>query len=193
MSCLSGCPANQAVQAPKCSPHCQFKTYVAKARYAGGLAPHAAVPDGCVVRRMPARSARAARGRGPRKLPVSGAPYERAAASRRSDAGGLGSPVGRSCFCLPRAARRDRGRRRTTISCLHEKRSVAAGTVDDAERRPHVVGLRCGGFRWGRLPMLGEIIFGPAPPPRGVVGLPDGAEGQAQGGVGGLFRVLEPF
>ena len=28
---------------------------------------------------------------------------------------------------------------------------------------------------------------------RGVVGLPDGAEGQAQGGVGGLFRVLEPF
>ena len=64
---------------------------------------------------------------------------------------------------------------------------------DDAEGLSHVVGLRCGGFRWGRLPILGEIIFGPAPPPCGVVWLPGGAEGQAQG-VGGLFaRVGSPF
>ena len=102
---------------------------------------------------MPARSARAARGRGPRKLPVSGAPYERAAASRRSDAGGLGSPVGRSCFCLPRAARRDRGRRRTTISCLHEKRCVAVGA--STTRTGGRTSSGCG-FRWGRLP-IGEI------------------------------------
>jgi len=102
---------------------------------------------------MPARSARAARVRGPRKLPVSGAPYARAAAPRRSDAGGLGSPVGRSCFCLPRAARRDRGRRRTTISCLHEKRCVAAGA--STTRTGGRTSSGCG-FRWGRLP-IGEI------------------------------------
>ena len=119
----------------------------------GSLAPHAAAPDGCVLGRMPGRSARAARGRGPRKLPVSGAPYERAAASRRSDAGGLGSPVGRSCFCLPRAARRDRGRRRTTISCLHEKRCVAVGA--STTRTGGRTSSGCG-FRWGRLP-IGEI------------------------------------
>ena len=134
---------------------------------------------------MPARSARAARGRGPRKSPVSGAPYERAAASRRSDAGGLGSPVGRSCFCLPRAARRDRGRRRTTISCLHEKRCVAVGA--STTRTGGRTSSGCG-FRWGRLP-IGEIdhIWACAAA-LGIVWLPDGV-GQWQGGVGGLFRV----
>ena len=156
---------------PGCSADstCNFNQGSPPAR--GTLAPHAAAPDGCVVRRTPARSARAARGRGPRKLPVSGAPYERAAAPRRSDAGGL---VGRSWFSLPRAARRDRGRRRTTISCLHEKRSVAAGTVDDAEWRPHVVGVRCGRLRsaWAGCSLCLGLL--PALPPCGVVWLPDG-------------------
>ena len=31
--------------------------------------------------------------------------------------------------------------------------------VDDAEGLTDVVGLRCGGFRWGRLPIIGEIIL----------------------------------
>ena len=133
---------------------------------------------------MPARSARAARVRGPRKLPVSGAPYARAAAPRRSDAGGLGSPVGRSCFCLPRAARRDRGRRRTTISCLHERRCVAAGA--STTRTGGRTSSGCG-FRWGRLP-IGETssISCLRCHPCGIVGLPDGV-GQWQGGVWGVF------
>ena len=67
----------------------------------------------------------------------------RMSARRRRGAATGGSPVGRSCICLPRAARRDRGwRRDETISCLHEKRCVAAGTVDDAEWLSHAVGLR---------------------------------------------------
>ena len=85
---------------------------------------------------------------------------------------------------MPRAARRDRGwRRDETISCLHEKRCVAAGTVDDAEWLSHAVGCV---FRWGRLP-IGEIdhIWACAPP-CGIVWLPDGV-GQWQGGVGGFF------
>ena len=98
----------------------------------------------------------------------------------------VSSPVGRSCFCLPRAARRDRGRRRTTISCLHEKRCVAAGA--STTRTGGRTSSGCG-FRWGRLP-IGEIdhIWACACRPAGIVWLPDGV-GQWQG-VGWLSCVL---
>ena len=116
----------------------------------------------------------------------------RGARSRASQVASIGCPVrarggakaerrGLSCF-LPlvevefrsRRRRRDRDRGDRFPSCLHERRCVAAGTVDDAERRPHVVGVRCGRLRcaWGRLPIGIEIIFGPALPPCGTVGLP---------------------
>lgn len=105
-------------------------------------------------------------------------------ARRRRGAATGGSPVGRSCICLPRAARRDRGwRRDETISCLHEKRCVAAGTVDDAEWLSHAVGLR---LPMGQAAHWRDRSYEPGVPPCGIVWLPDGV-GQWQGGVGGFF------
>ena len=93
---------------------------------------------------------------------------------------GDGDAIAATVCMLPKLSSREklcRGRRR--------RRGKA-----DGRRR---VALRAPEIRLGRLPIGEDQKFGPAPPPCGIVGLPGGAEGQAQGGVGGLFRVLEPF
>ena len=93
--------------------------------------------------------------------------------SRASQVASIGCPVrarggaeaqrrGLSCF-LPlvgvvfrsRRRRRDRGDGLYASQVVFTRRCVAAGTVDDAERRPHVVGVRCGRLRsaWAGCPL----------------------------------------
>ena len=125
----------------------------------------------------------------------------RGARSRASQVASIGCPVrarggakaerrGLSCFLpLVEVEFRSRRRRRDRGDGLYASQVVLTRRcrgrrADDAERRPHVVGLRCGRLRcaWGRLP----IIFGPALPPCGIVWLPDGV-GERQGALGGFF------
>ena len=84
----------------------------------------------------------------------------------------LYSQIGRGCFPLAATATRSRPAANNN-SCLYEM-LCRGRRVGDAEWLSHVVGLRCGRLRcaWGRLPIGIEIIFGPALPPCGTVGLP---------------------
>ena len=128
----------------------------------------------------------------------------RGARSRASQVASIGCPVrarggakaerrGLSCF-LPlvevefrsRRRRRDRGDGLYASQVVFTRRCVAAGTVDDAERRPHVVGVRCGRRRcaWARLPICQDQKFGLRCRPAaswGCPAVPDGPEGQARG------------
>ena len=141
LRCLSGCPANRAAQAPSA-----LRTFGLKLEPRTGASRRDSSTPSSLLRRMrPETDACPIGTRGAAVAGLASCQYRvpRMSARRRRGAATGGSPVGRSCICLPRAARRDRGwRRDETISCLHEKRCVAAGTVDDAEWLSHAVGLR---------------------------------------------------
>ena len=151
----------------------------------GTLAPHAAVPDGCVVRRTPARSARGARRSRASQVASIGCPV-------RARGGAEAERRGRPCILKlvevefrSRRRRRDRDRGDRFPSCPHEtlrrgrhrrRRGEAAARRRGALRAPEK--------RLGRLPIGQDQKFGLRCRPAaswGCPAVPDGPEGQARG------------